>query len=92
MENVVPCQSCAYPISKLDEFGSNADGSKSNDYCVYCWVDGAFADWCKDLTVEDMIENNIKHLIEHGYAKTEEDARSQLREFMPTLKRWKSRK
>jgi hypothetical protein len=35
-----------------------------------------------------MIERNIKYLIEYGHAQTEEDARNQLKEFMPKLKRW----
>ena len=37
------CQSCGMPMKKDPlHGGSNADGSKSADYCSYCYKDGAF--------------------------------------------------
>ncbi|MBO6082186.1 MAG: zinc ribbon domain-containing protein, partial [Bacteroidales bacterium] len=35
------CQSCGMPLTK-DVFGTNADGSKNEDYCMYCYKDGKF--------------------------------------------------
>ncbi len=29
------CQSCAMPMQNPDDFGTNADGSKNNEYCSY---------------------------------------------------------
>jgi hypothetical protein len=37
MENMVFCQSCGMPLSKGEDFGTNAGGSKNDDYCVYCY-------------------------------------------------------
>ena len=37
------CQSCGMPLSKDPEGGgSEADGSRSGDYCSICYRDGAF--------------------------------------------------
>ena len=37
------CQSCGMPMVKDPENGgTNGDGSKSTDYCSYCYRNGAF--------------------------------------------------
>lgn len=37
------CQSCGLPMKKdPGGGGTNSDGSKSVDYCSYCYRDGAF--------------------------------------------------
>ena len=47
------CQSCGMPLT--DEIlGTNADGSKNEDYCMYCYKDGKFL---QDCTMEEMIEH-----------------------------------
>ena len=33
--------------------GTNADGSKSEEYCIYCYKDGAFTG---DFTMEEMAD------------------------------------
>ena len=38
-ENQKFCQSCAMPMTD-EQFGTNADGSKNEDYCIYCFKDG----------------------------------------------------
>ena len=41
------CQSCGMPMGDTDElYGTEADGSKSTDYCSYCYADGAFTSEC----------------------------------------------
>ena len=38
------CQSCGMPMKKdPQQGGTNADGSKSPEYCSYCFQDGAFS-------------------------------------------------
>ena len=37
-----------------DYKGINADGSRNDDYCNYCYVDGRFR---QDLTMEQMVEH-----------------------------------
>ena len=34
------------PLSRPDDFGTNADGSRSGDYCRYCFKNGAFTAEC----------------------------------------------
>lgn len=37
------CQSCGMPIKNDPQNGgTNADGSKSIEYCSYCYIDGDF--------------------------------------------------
>ena len=46
------CQSCGMPLEeKL--LGTNADGSKNEEYCIYCYKDGAFTG---DFTMEEMAD------------------------------------
>lgn len=38
------CQSCGMPLSKDPQNGgTNSDGSKSEDYCSYCYQNGEFS-------------------------------------------------
>ena len=53
MENKY-CQSCGMPLQKQEELGTNADGSKNEEYCCYCFKGGAFT---MDCTMEQMIEH-----------------------------------
>ena len=47
------CQSCGMPLTE-DVLGTNADGTKNEDYCMYCYKDGKFL---QDCTMEEMIEH-----------------------------------
>lgn len=92
MEQIQFCQSCGMPLASDEAKGSNADGSKSEDYCAFCYQNGAFT---QDMTMDEMIEINIKYIDEWnkdaGTSLTPDEAREQLREFMPRLKRWNTR-
>ncbi|WP_373840947.1 zinc ribbon domain-containing protein, partial [Bacteroides heparinolyticus] len=35
------CQSCGMPLA-ADNKGTNSDGSRNEDYCIYCYKDGKF--------------------------------------------------
>ncbi len=52
MENKI-CQSCAMPISSVDQLGKNKDGSINQDYCKYCYDNGEFID---KVSMEKYIE------------------------------------
>lgn len=82
------CQSCGMPMVEENQFGKNADGTKNEEYCLYCYPNGAFS---KDETVEDMIACCIPFMVEDGTCKDEEEAKKMLTEYLPTLKRWKNR-
>lgn len=82
------CQSCGMPLN--DEIlGTNADGSKSDDYCSYCYRDGAFTG---DFTMEEMVEYCSMFVDEYnkntGQNLTACQYKEVLRQFYPTLKRW----
>ena len=47
------CQSCGMPLTE-ELLGINADGSKNEDYCIYCYKDGKFLQEC---TMDEMIEH-----------------------------------
>ena len=69
--------------------GTNADGSQNEEYCIYCYKDGAFTD---DLTMEEMVESCAQFVDEYnkntGQNLTQEELKSMLRQYFPNLKRW----
>ena len=80
------CQSCGMPMCEgEDVYGTNADGSKSEDYCSYCYADGAFTSEC---TMDEMIEICVPHVVEFHADMDEDGARNMMKEFFPKLKRW----
>ena len=85
MENKRFCQSCAMPLEKSEDFGVNADGSKNEDYCQYCYTGGAFT---VDCTVDEMIETCIPFYLEAGVYQDADQARIAMRDYFPKLKRW----
>lgn len=71
------------------DFGTEADGGASADYCVYCYKNGAFTEAC---TMEEMIRHcagfHEEFRDENGKSYTREEAVKLMREYFPTLKRW----
>ncbi len=87
MENEMKfCQSCAMPMGSIDLYGTNADGSKNEDYCQYCYEGGAFT---KDETMEEMIETCVPFVSKGDPWPDEATARKAMMEMFPQLKRWK---
>lgn len=82
------CQSCGMPLTE-EILGTNADGSKHSEYCIYCYKDGAFtgnftmeqmAEYCS-MFVEEYNKNTGKNLTACEY-------KEELLRYYPTLKRW----
>ncbi len=48
------CQSCGMPMRKEGDFGTEADGALSKDYCTHCYRNGAFTD--PGITIDEMAE------------------------------------
>ena len=81
------CQCCGMPMGNTDEmYGTEADGSKNNDYCKYCYENGEFT---SNSTMEEMIEICVPHMAGAHSGMSEDDARKMISEFLPKLKRWK---
>ena len=92
------CQSCGMPLTD-DVLGTNADGSKNEEYCMYCYKDGAFTG---DFTMEEMAEFCAQFFAEQsgkaervdefnkntGQSLTRDEYKQQLLKYFPNLKRW----
>lgn len=83
------CQSCGMPLQKQEEIGTNRDGSKNDEYCCYCYKDGAFV---QDCTMDEMIEHCAQFVEEFNkdaaVPYTKEKAIAEMKLYFPTLKRW----
>ncbi len=82
------CQSCGMPLTD-NVLGTNADGNKSDDYCIYCYKDGAFTG---DFTMEEMAQYCSMFVEEYnknsGKNLTSCEYKEELLKYFPTLKRW----
>ena len=83
------CQSCGMPLTK-EILGTNADGTKNEDYCMYCYKDGKFMQEC---TMEEMIEHCAQFVGEVNKGLplpiTKEEYIGQMKMYFPHLKRWR---
>ena len=79
------CQSCAMPLEKPEDFGTNADMSRNEDYCHYCYEKGQFT---SEGTMDEMIESCVPFTVEAGVYQTAEEARAAMQSYFPQLKRW----
>ena len=57
------CQSCGMPLVKQGDFGTNADGSTNNEFCVFCFADGKYTD--PDITMDEMLKIGLKGISEN---------------------------
>jgi hypothetical protein len=79
------CQSCGMPMAKPEDFGTNADGSLSREYCRFCFQNGEFT---AKMEMTEYIEMQIKIAVEK-MGMQEEKARAMAEKTIPNLKRWK---
>ncbi len=76
------CQCCGMPLEDAI-LGRNRDGSLNEDYCQWCYADGTYT--YSDM--DELIGVCIPQLVKQGF--TEEQARTYLKEKLPTLDYWK---
>ena len=85
MEPKVFCQSCTMPIDNVADRGTEKDGSKSNEYCKYCYQNGAFInpdmsfDEMKSLVITQMEKMNLPANIIQNSVRS-----------LANLKRWRN--
>lgn len=78
------CQSCSMPMGEGDAlYGTEADGTKSTDYCHYCYENGKFT---MEESMDHMIETCLPFMKDQF--PSEDAARAAMKEFFPQLKRW----
>ena len=68
------CQSCGMILVKNSDKGTECDGSKSEEYCTFCYHNL--------LDLDNWNRTN-------GLDLTKQEARTALLSFLPSLKRWK---
>jgi hypothetical protein len=85
METKQFCQSCSMPLDKPELLGTEKDGSKNQEYCVYCYKEGAFT--TPNITLDEM-----KALVKQQMGKMKIDTGiiSKAVNSLPYLKRWKN--
>ena len=79
------CQSCAMPLEEKI-YGTNEDGTKNEEYCIYCYKNGKFT---SDMSMEEMKNFCIQKMVEFVPNMTKEKATEMMNETFPKLKRWK---
>jgi len=87
VKQMIFCQSCGMPMQKDEDFGTEQDGGKNGDYCIYCYKDGAFT---ADLTMDEMIDLCAGNVDDWDVKITKEEAVAMMRENFPKLKRWQT--
>lgn len=76
------CQCCGMPLE--DEIIShNKDGSFNENYCKWCFADGTYT--YSDM--DDLIDICVPNMLAEGFS--EEEARTYLKQTLPTLDYWK---
>jgi hypothetical protein len=77
------CQSCAKKINRMNELGTNVDGTLNMDYCRQCFEHGEFND---NLTMIEMAERSMEWFGDFFADKSA--AKKCLLERLKELKRW----
>jgi hypothetical protein len=78
------CQSCSYPVVNQDDYGTEKDGTLSDDYCWRCYKDGKFTN---RSSMDQFIEHALPFMTQ--YFHDDKSAEKYLRQILPTLKRWR---
>ena len=77
------------PLSP-EVLGTNADGSKNEEYCMYCYKNSKFLQEC---TMNEMIEHCAQFVdeVNKGLPQpiTKEEYIGQMKMYFPQLKRWR---
>lgn len=84
-EQAAVCQSCAMPLVKKEDHGTEKDGSLSSVYCTYCYRNGEFVN--PGATLEEIAEHGAA-MISQMYEMPLDNARMFMTGQLRTLKRW----
>ncbi len=73
------------PMERPTDFGTEADGSASKEFCVFCYSNGSFIE--PDLTLNQMIDK-VSRMLAKQINISEDEASSIARTSVSSLKRW----
>ena len=82
------CQSCGMPLQKPEDFGTGANGSRANDYCHFCFQNGALTE--PNINMQGMIDKCVSVMVRQGIMP-EHQARALMTDAIPKLKRWQEK-
>lgn len=74
------------PLARDEDAGTEADGSRSAEYCIYCYRDGAFTE--PDLTREEAVRKYAP-MMAADLEMPLEGAEEMVRQHLSTLPRWR---
>ena len=80
------CQSCAMPLDKPEDHGTDAVGYRVNDYCHYCYARGEFTE--PEISLQEMTDKCVAAMVQRSIMP-EKKARGLMMEVLPKLKRWR---
>ncbi|HEU5260476.1 MAG TPA: zinc ribbon domain-containing protein [Gemmatimonadales bacterium] len=80
------CQSCGMPLGKPEDFGTDITGYRVNDYCHFCFRNGAFTE--PQVSMQAMIDKCVD-IMAKGGIMPEAQARTLMTDVIPKLKRWR---
>ena len=80
------CQSCGMPLIEEKDFGTNRNQTKNQDYCCYCYQNGAFV---QDCTMEEMVNFCLGLDEMKDRFPNRAEGEKQMMAWFSTLKRWK---
>jgi hypothetical protein len=59
-EGILYCHSCSMPMTRAEDFGTEADGNPNRDYCHHCYKNGALRE---GVTMDELIAG-IRKLVD----------------------------
>lgn len=83
-QEMIFCQSCAMPLQKDEDFGTNTDNSQNKEYCAYCFQKGKFTE--SDITMNEMIDKCVNTMTKMNLPQENIE---KTKKAIPNLKRWK---
>jgi hypothetical protein len=86
MPDATHCQSCTRPIDGESDFGTEADGTRSRDYCSCCYEHGQFTE--PQVRMQQMLDRVIDICAQYHILPREQAERELPAQFA-AMKRWR---
>jgi len=74
------------PMEKPEDFGTNADGSQSTEFCAMCYQNGVFTE--PDISMREMIAK-VTGILVNNMGLSKEQAEDLAKDTIPHLNRWR---
>lgn len=87
MEKRTFCQSCSMPLDEPALLGTEKDGTRNQEYCIYCYQQGSFVQPAMTLgEMKTLVKGKMEEMkIEPGLIQMAVNS-------LPGLKRWRAAK